>query len=78
MQDMVALAFACDLTRVASISMSFEGGGSTGGLIPTWLGFNATPTTACRTTAATPTSASKYNQIIQLVRRDAGAPCWTS
>jgi Protein of unknown function (DUF1552) len=41
MQDMVALAFACDLTRVASISISFEGGGSTGGLIPTWLGFNA-------------------------------------
>ena len=41
MQDMVALAFACDLTRVASISLSFEGGGSTGGLIPTWLGFNA-------------------------------------
>ena len=41
MQDMVALAFACDLTRVASISLSFEGGGSTGGLIHTWLGFNA-------------------------------------
>jgi hypothetical protein len=39
MQDMVALAFACDLTRVASISMSWEGGGSTGGLIYTWLGF---------------------------------------
>jgi hypothetical protein len=37
MQDMVALAFACDLTRVASISLSFEGGG---GLVPTWLGFN--------------------------------------
>jgi hypothetical protein len=37
MQDMVALAFACDLTRVASISLSFEGGG---GLVPTWLGFS--------------------------------------
>jgi hypothetical protein len=37
MQDIVALAFACDLTRVASISLSFEGGG---GLVPTWLGFN--------------------------------------
>ena len=38
-QDMVALAFACDLTRVASISMSWEGGGSAGGLVHTWLGF---------------------------------------
>jgi hypothetical protein len=37
MQDMVAMAFACDLTRVASISLSFEGGG---GLIPGWLGIN--------------------------------------
>src|SRR5688500_8210636 len=40
MQDMVALALACDLTRVASISMSFEGGGGTGGLTASWLGFN--------------------------------------
>jgi hypothetical protein len=39
MQDMVALAFACDLTRVASISMSWEGGGGSGGLVYTWLGF---------------------------------------
>jgi len=36
MQDIAALAFACDLTRVASISLSFEGGG---GLVPSWLGF---------------------------------------
>jgi hypothetical protein len=41
MQDMVALAFACDLTRVASISMSFEGGGGSGGIVHTQLGFNA-------------------------------------
>ena len=39
MQDLVALAFASDLTRVASISMSFEGGGGSGGLVHTWLGF---------------------------------------
>jgi hypothetical protein len=36
MQDIVALAFACDLTRVASISLSFEGGG---GMVASWLGF---------------------------------------
>jgi hypothetical protein len=40
MQDMIALAFACDLTRVASLSMVWEGGGSNGGLFFTWLGFN--------------------------------------
>ena len=39
MQDLVALAFASDLTRVASISMSWEGGGGSGGLVHTWLGF---------------------------------------
>jgi hypothetical protein len=36
LQDTVALAFACDLTRVASISLSFEGGS---GMAATWLGF---------------------------------------
>jgi hypothetical protein len=39
MQDMAALAFACDLTRVASICISWEGGGGSGGLVHTWLGF---------------------------------------
>jgi hypothetical protein len=38
MQDMVALAFACDLTRVASISFSHEGGGV---MVPSWLGLSA-------------------------------------
>jgi hypothetical protein len=42
MQDMIALAFACDLTRVASLSMAWEGGGSNGGLFFTWLGFTNT------------------------------------
>jgi len=38
MQDMVALAFACDLTRVASISFSHEGGGR---MVPVWLGLGS-------------------------------------
>ena len=39
-QDMIALAFACDLTRVASITFGYPGGGGVGGMHGTWLGFN--------------------------------------
>jgi hypothetical protein len=37
-EDMVAMAFACDLTRVASITLGYPGGGGNGGIRPTWLG----------------------------------------
>ena len=60
MQDMAALAFACDLTRVASISVSFEGGGGTGGLIPSWLGFNNNHH-GCSHHAGNADKRSKYN-----------------
>lgn len=36
--DMIASAFACDLTRVASITFGYPGGGGTGGLRVPWLG----------------------------------------
>ena len=62
MQDMVALAFACNLTRVASISMSWEGGGSTGGLSPTWLGF-ANVHHAMSHNGGNPAKLEKYNKI---------------
>lgn len=39
-QSMIALAFACDLTRVASITFGYPGGGGVGGLHPVWLGIN--------------------------------------
>ena len=39
-EDMIALAFACDLTRVASITFGYPGGGGAGGLHGTWLGFS--------------------------------------
>lgn len=64
MQDMVALAFACDLTRVASISLTFEGGGSTGGLIPTWLGFNANHHGSSHH-GGNATKRERYNKVIQ-------------
>jgi hypothetical protein len=64
MQDMVALAFACDLTRVASISMSFEGGGGTAGLFPSWLGFSNNHH-SCSHHAGNADKRTKYNQIVQ-------------
>lgn len=39
-QSMIALAMACDLTRVASITFGYPGGGGVGGLHPVWLGIN--------------------------------------
>jgi hypothetical protein len=59
MQDMVALAFACDLTRVASISMSHE----SGHMSPTWLGF-ANEHHAVSHHGGNPDKRAKYNQII--------------
>ena len=37
--DMVATAFQCNLTRVASVSFGYPGGGDAGGLRMPWLGF---------------------------------------
>jgi hypothetical protein len=37
--DMIATAFQCDLTKVASLSFGYPGGGDSGGLRMPWLGF---------------------------------------
>jgi hypothetical protein len=37
--DMVATAFQCNLTKVASVSFGYPGGGDAGGLRMPWLGF---------------------------------------
>ena len=60
MQDMVALAFACDLTRVASISFSHEGGGL---MVPTWLGVK-TEHHALSHKLADPVQRDKFNQVV--------------
>jgi hypothetical protein len=39
-EQMIALAFACDVTRVASVTFGYPGGGGVGGLHPVWLGIN--------------------------------------
>jgi hypothetical protein len=38
--DMVATAFQCNLTKVASVSFGYPGGGDAGGLRAPWLGFS--------------------------------------
>jgi hypothetical protein len=37
--DLIASSFACDLTRVASVTFGYPGGGDAGGLRMPWLGF---------------------------------------
>jgi hypothetical protein len=38
--DMIATAFRCSLTKVASVTFGYPGGGDAGGLRMPWLGFN--------------------------------------
>jgi len=38
--DMIATAFTCNMTKVASVTFGFPGGGDAGGLRMPWLGFN--------------------------------------
>lgn len=38
--DMITTAFKCNLTRVASVTFGYPGGGDAGGLRVPWLGFN--------------------------------------
>ena len=37
--DIISLAFACNLTKVASVTFGYPGGGDAGGLRMPWLGF---------------------------------------
>jgi hypothetical protein len=37
--DLIASSFACDLTKVASVTFGYPGGGDAGGLRMPWLGF---------------------------------------
>jgi hypothetical protein len=39
-ESTIALAMACDLTRVATVTFGYPGGGGVGGLHPVWLGIN--------------------------------------
>lgn len=38
--DIISAAFSCDMTRVASVTFGYPGGGDAGGLRMPWLGFN--------------------------------------
>jgi hypothetical protein len=61
MQDMVALAFACDLTRVASISFSHEGGGR---MVPAWLGIKNRDHHGLSHRITNPVEREKFNKVM--------------
>jgi hypothetical protein len=60
--SIIASAFACDLTRVASVSFGYPGGGDAGGLRMPWLGFSD-PLHAVSHHGNNPTTLDKYTQM---------------
>jgi Protein of unknown function (DUF1552) len=61
MQDMVALAFACDLTRVASISFNHEADGLT---VPIWVGVKDRSHHALSHRITNPVEREKFNKVM--------------
>jgi hypothetical protein len=60
--DILASAFACDLTRVASITFGYPGGGDAGGLRMPWLGFTD-PLHGVSHHGQNPATLQKYQQM---------------
>jgi hypothetical protein len=79
--DMVATAFQCNLTRVASLTFGYPGGGDAGGLRMPWLGFTD-PLHFVSHHGGDPTKLDKYqkmsnwiaSQIAGLMERLAAIP----
>jgi hypothetical protein len=60
--DMIATSFACNLTKVASVTFGYPGGGGEGGLRMPWLGFGD-PLHAVSHHGGTPALLDKYRQM---------------
>jgi hypothetical protein len=60
--DMIATAFRCNLTKVASLTFGFPGGGAEGGLRMPWLGF-PDPLHMVSHNAGDPTALDKYQKM---------------
>lgn len=60
--DLISSAFACDLTKVASVTFGYPGGGDAGGLRMPWLGFTD-PLHSVSHHGDDPTKLSKYAQM---------------
>ncbi|HEY2901188.1 MAG TPA: DUF1552 domain-containing protein [Polyangia bacterium] len=60
--DMIAAAFSCNLTKVASVTFGYPGGGDAGGLRMPWLGFTD-PLHGVSHHGGDPTKLDKYKQM---------------
>jgi hypothetical protein len=60
--DIISAAFSCNLTKVASVTFGYPGGGDAGGLRMPWLGFTE-PLHSVSHHGQNPTSLQKYAQI---------------
>ena len=60
--DIIATAFACNLTKVASVTFGYPGGGDAGGLRMPWLGFTD-PLHFVSHNGGDPTKLSRYQQM---------------
>ena len=60
--DIIASAFACDLTKVASVTFGYPGGGDAGGLRMPWLGFSD-PLHGVSHHGQNPATLEKYQQM---------------
>jgi len=82
--DLIATAFQCNLTKVASVTFGYPGGGDSGGLRMPWLGFND-PLHFVSHHGGDPTKLDKYQkmstwiagQIASLMDRLAAIPSGT-
>ena len=64
--DIISTAFACNLTRVASVTFGYPGGGDAGGLRMPWLGFTD-PMHFVSHHGGDATKLSKYQQMNQWI-----------
>jgi hypothetical protein len=60
--DIISAAFSCNLSKVASVSFGFPGGGDAGGLRMPWLGFTD-PMHALSHHGGNPATLDKYKQM---------------
>jgi hypothetical protein len=60
--DMITTAFQCNLTKVASVTFGYPGGGDSGGLRMPWLGFND-PLHFVSHHGGNPTKLDKYQRM---------------
>ena len=60
--DIISAAFSCNLSKVASVSFGFPGGGDAGGLRMPWLGFTD-PMHAISHHGGNPATLDKYKQM---------------